>query len=911
MLGRTGVKVTYDAFISYSHSADGALGPTVQEVLQRLAKPWYRRRALHVFRDDTGLSATPALWSSIATALDESEWFILLASPDAAASAWVNREVEHWLTNRDRARILPVLTDGTLVWDAALGDFDPDRSTALPPALTGAFAEEPKHIDLTWARQEEQLDVRSPRLRDQVAALAAPIHGVPKDDLEGADLREHRRTMRVVRAVVVVLVLLAGAAGVSAVAATRNAQRARVARDDSDYRRVIAQSRDLRSTNRTLALLLAVEARHIRDTPQSLNALESALVADPRYLETIGDGAPLRGAASMCLLDRDRVAWTGGFDGTFGFTDLRTGRQIGRRQKVPGIRQPASLATWVSCVTSRDRRHAVVVAGTRVWALDVAARRLSGPALDLRSPVNQLALSPDGRTLLAGTVDGRVVAGAVDPRGQGRRLLTTVDRPSGAAFSPDGRAALTTTKTEILVWDTATWKVRLRIADAPDDQGGGFVDLKETSRLVQFSPDGRFIADSRRAVFRVIEATTGGELWRVGTIYVAATPFTFAADSKSVFTPTSSGGLDHLDARRGKALGAVFDTQEQGFVVPAVTEDGATLVVSSAARALIQRWALDGRSAISRIIHAPGMQPNSYSPDGRALLAVPAGKLAVVPTQVFDVASGHLIARLPTSVLPTLLSSKTMAGYFIDELKVDRIDLASGRRVGLRFAVDISHVTYAAVERAGGVLLTNNDGTVDRYAPDGRTIGKPWLRLARPSQYVVISPKGDLVALMDDQGTTRIVQLSDRRVLTTVRDFSLPNFTADGSLLTGFSTADKFLFVDPRTGREVGDSVPITGRVTYSDFGPRQMFVLAGSAAQVYDLATRQPITDFFDSTGAPVAQPGGRQLATSTATGIVLWDLDPDHWEKAACAAAGRNLTHAEWTTYFPNSAYRLTCSL
>ena len=78
----------FNGFISYSHAADGRLAPAVQRGLHRLAKPWHRRRALWIFRDQTGLSVTPGLWSSIQTALDGSEYFVLLASPEAAASRW-------------------------------------------------------------------------------------------------------------------------------------------------------------------------------------------------------------------------------------------------------------------------------------------------------------------------------------------------------------------------------------------------------------------------------------------------------------------------------------------------------------------------------------------------------------------------------------------------------------------------------------------------------------------------------------------------------------------------------------------------------------------------------------------------------------------------------------------------------
>src|SRR5882762_9405300 len=113
--------MAFDAFISYSHAADGQLAPALQQAIQRLAKPWYRARALRVFRDESALSANPHLWASIATALDESEWFVLLASPDAAASAWVDREVRCWLETKPADRILVGLTDGTLHWDPDTG----------------------------------------------------------------------------------------------------------------------------------------------------------------------------------------------------------------------------------------------------------------------------------------------------------------------------------------------------------------------------------------------------------------------------------------------------------------------------------------------------------------------------------------------------------------------------------------------------------------------------------------------------------------------------------------------------------------------------------------------------------------------------------------------------------------------
>ncbi|MCC7346600.1 MAG: tetratricopeptide repeat protein [Variibacter sp.] len=200
----------YDAFISYSHALDKPVAAALQTVIQRLGKPWYRRRALRVFRDDTSLAATPELWPSIEQALADSRYLIVLASPELAASHWCGREVAYWLAHKSPGTLLVALTAGELAWDRTQQDFAWSEATPLPPALKGRLPGEPKWIDLRAHRGAP--DARDPHLVDAGADLAAAIHGMPKEDLLSQELRQQRRAMRLAWSAAVALALLGSGA---------------------------------------------------------------------------------------------------------------------------------------------------------------------------------------------------------------------------------------------------------------------------------------------------------------------------------------------------------------------------------------------------------------------------------------------------------------------------------------------------------------------------------------------------------------------------------------------------------------------------------------------------------------------------------------------------------------------------
>lgn len=107
----------YKAFLSYSHSEDKYFSPVLQSSLETFANKWYQIRRIKIFRDETNLTITPSLWSSIKSALNNSEYFIYLASPKATQSKWVTKEIEWWIKHKSTEKLLIVLTDGEIIWN--------------------------------------------------------------------------------------------------------------------------------------------------------------------------------------------------------------------------------------------------------------------------------------------------------------------------------------------------------------------------------------------------------------------------------------------------------------------------------------------------------------------------------------------------------------------------------------------------------------------------------------------------------------------------------------------------------------------------------------------------------------------------------------------------------------------------
>lgn len=344
----------YKAFISYSHAADGKLAPALHRALHRFARPWYRRRALRVFRDTTNLSVRPGLWAAIESALGNAEYFILLCSPEGAASPWVRQEVAFWLANRSSETLLLVLTDGAIAWSGSGSDFDWEATTALPRNLANVYREEPLFLDLQAAKSSTDLSLNNPAFRDLIADLAATLHGVSKDEIVGDDVRQHRRTLRVAWSAAAMLVLLTVAsvtAGWIALSQRDRAVRQQAIAEAGEH---AARGLLLAQSDPVAALRVALRGAQLDDNSSTQAALRTALRAS--HADVVLNGEARAADATFALGGRRIV--TAGSRGLVAWdADPRTDRLVLARAVTLDAREHSRV------ITSMDGTRIAAVSG--------------------------------------------------------------------------------------------------------------------------------------------------------------------------------------------------------------------------------------------------------------------------------------------------------------------------------------------------------------------------------------------------------------------------------------------------------------------------------------------------------------------------------------------------------------------
>jgi len=565
--------------------------------------------------------------------------------------------------------------------------------------------------------------------------------------------------------------------------------------------------------------------------------------------------------------------------------------------------QLESLAAFGVYPTDQAR-HAMAVA-----AASPEVATLTGDS----GPVESVAFSPRGETLVTGSDDGTVRLWKTATGQQTGYLSFGSSNPiESVAISPDGETlAMAVSGGTAQLRNLATGRlIRSLPAGGPDS------DLVEA---VAFSPDGKTLATADQLGPTGLWNVTTGRLIRdlpIGSSY--AYSVAFSPDGKTVATGDSDGTARLWDVATGQQIRNLpADGGTVSSVQVAYSPDGRTLATAGAGG--VQLWsAVTGREIRSI---ATGSCV-AFSPDGKMLAICGAND-----TTVSDVATGQQIGTFPTGSagindLAFSPDGDTLATVADDDT-VRLWSLATGVPADI-FPAD--GATQLAFSPDGGTLVTSAfdstvklwhaaDGSQGRsfpsykvlslaFSPDGAAVAAGGFDGAQvwnvatgrqighfsPGQFnwytaVAFSPDGTVLATADDIGE---VSLWNVATGGNVRNFQASEpvssvaFNPDGTTLaTGDDDGTARLW-NVSTGHQIrvfNTQSSGVASVAFNRDGTRLAAGTADGSAWVWNVATGQsvsgPLVTGSDLVSSVAFNPDGPTLATSDDDDTVrLWDL-------------------------------------
>ncbi|MBS0151397.1 MAG: TIR domain-containing protein [Nitrospira sp.] len=920
---------TYNAFISYSHSPDGQVAPAIQSALHRFARPWYRMRALRIFRDQTNLSVSPALWPTIEQALGQSEFFILLASPRAASSKWVAKEIDFWMTFRSIDSLLLVITDGDIKWDEVRQDFDWRVTSCLPQGLVGRFKEEPHYLDFRWVKTATQLSLKNPQFLNHIADLAATLHRRSKDQMIGEDVRQHRRTRQMSSTAIISLLSLT-------VFSFYQRSQAVTQRTIAVGRQLAAQSELLRRQQGRLierSALLAIEAMKRHPSMEADQALRAALTLLPS--SSSGFVHPDKVMAVALPGDGNHIV-TAGYDGT-----LRSWQREGHRH----LWTISSVSPVLSLAASPDGR--LIAASLQEGSVRLIDPKTGQELTRLKHErqINLTMFSPDGKYLLTCGTDavghlwsieqkeliaslhheGKVLAlgfaadnsvaitGSLDgtarmwtvPEGREVRRVSTGSPVVNVALAPDRRHLVTVGREAILtVWDTAKEGERIALTMhapaellrfSPDGSmlaaaGEKLVQLwetvgwQQTDRLIHedmitalvFNPTGGVLSTaSLDGTARVWDSTTGSELMRVAH-GDPVQEIAYSADGQRLATASHDGVARLVESHRE---GQGFHSIDVGFSPSclAISREGAILAIGGSDGTVMlwdmreqqRRWTFKLKEVINDL---------AFSPNSKYLSVVPrSGPVKIM--RVDDSGEVAAIGQKPATVA---------------SFSLDGRDLAVGR-------VDHTTVLYRTDTWSEGQSFRHRDIVLTlAFSPDGRFL---------------LTGTGSFSAKPANEATILNLRKNEQMGVVSHADpVGAATFSADGRFFATGSQDSSATVWETTSRRQVAQmqhEQPVRA-VQFSKDG-RQLFTGSEDRTlRIWEVETSEELSRVVHDSPVKdvVMTPDGNTVMTATGDGNVWFSpWRPDDLIEAMCQRLTRNLTQEEWKQYLPNEPYRKTC--
>ena len=531
-----------------------------------------------------------------------------------------------------------------------------------------------------------------------------------------------------------------------------------------------------------------------------------------------------------------------------------------RQVRVPGLRPGTPVPRVIT--TSDDGRFATVLAEmalTAPWyqyfevpvVVDLAAGRLVGPLVhDL--DIARAAVSPDGRLVVIGGVDGsvgvrRVAAEEVSVLASGGQAPVL-----SLGWSPDGQTVFVGRGDgRVDVLDVASASVDssltghgvgvTAVREVAFDDGPGLVSLDDSGVVITRTLGHSTSLGARRDVTRphaVALLAGGGPL--------------LAGEEDGVVAVYDRSGL----ARDGELrlpvgrFGAPPDVEPARRRVSALaTSRDGRFVVAGDRTGRLTVWSWPDRRVLWSVRDAPTAFLG-LTPDGRVLVTAeftmsegdltPDGTPDSSWVRLWDMRTGEVLARFdtgerkPRAVAVSPDSRTAVVGFFGED--TDVLDLTT-RRVVHTLGADASAMAF--------------------------------------------TPDGDRLVLVDFAGHGRVFEIDG---WAQVGEFS--------TLTSGYA----HLFIEP------------TGRLMFLASGTD---VAVWDAAELRRLAARLSLSGDGSNDGIFLAEAADEPvLAVASQSEVALIDLRESTWREVACRIADRRLTHDEWERLVPGRDYAPACA-
>ena len=205
----------YKAFISYKYDTSKEQVQKIDYAIRKYTTTWFKKSDIDFFIDERDASSLQPLGVEIIKGLNESEYLIYIATPEAANdSKFIAKELLYWFSHLGRKdKLLIILVDGLIEYDKSKGFnldsvvIDWKRTNSIPKVLEKHLVYTRKHIDISNISISEY-SIKNPKFRKEIIKITASLRGIMASELDDRISDLYKKNIRIRNFFILLLLLL-------------------------------------------------------------------------------------------------------------------------------------------------------------------------------------------------------------------------------------------------------------------------------------------------------------------------------------------------------------------------------------------------------------------------------------------------------------------------------------------------------------------------------------------------------------------------------------------------------------------------------------------------------------------------------------------------------------------------------